>query len=73
MGERDPQTVVNGLLGKRKRSVESLASMSIAQMSDKDWLDLSAAESDIMDICICEELQRDSNFTTELRRRTLGL
>ena len=42
MGERDPQYVVNGLLGKRKRSVESLESMSIAQMFDKDWLDFSA-------------------------------
>ena len=41
MGERDPQSVVNGLLGKRKRSVESLASMSIAQMSDEEWLHLS--------------------------------
>ena len=60
--------------------MESLASMSIAQISDKDWLDFSDVESNIMCICICKckELQDDSSFsfTTELEKRkihTLGL
>ena len=66
MSERNPQDVIHRLIGKR---MESLASMSIASLPDNDWLAYTEyVDNDTLSSYICNELQKDSNFTAELEQ-----
>lgn len=67
MSERIPQDVIHALI-RLHRTKPPLASMSIAELSDNDWLAYTGSvDADTLSSGICNELQQDSNFTAELQ------